>query len=53
MDTFLREFSQKIDHTILEIKFVFPSLLSKMSQIKDMKKLGFRIDPLPLLGQNP
>ena len=41
MDTFLKEFSKKNDQTIWEIRFVTPSLLPKMSQIKGMKKLGF------------
>jgi len=47
MDTFLKEFSKKNDQTIWEIRFVTPSLLPKMSQIKGMKKLGFKNDPLP------
>ena len=47
MDTFLKEFSKKNDQTIWEIRFVTPSLLPKMSQIKGMKKLSFKNDPLP------
>ena len=47
MDTFLKEFSKKNDQTIWEIRFVTPSLLPKMSQIKGMKKLGFKNNPLP------
>ena len=48
-----KKFSKKIDLTILEIRFVTPSLLPNMSQIKAMKKLGFRNDPLPPFRTKP